>query len=182
MQVPTRFTPKQIEEAKHEQFERDVPRGLQPGNPYTFRPYPAMVYKAQQIPPGFPGAGKHVVALQKPNSFSFHNPQEWQQACEMAETFTASCQLVVGDKDEHKRARDQGWRDSQQEALEFQASLDKLVSDAAGVRNWEDRNMGAKAQAERDKAEAENFGHLGEIPEKPIVRRVKKQKGKKEAA
>jgi len=166
IQAPTTFTDRQKEEAKWEQFERDVPRGLKPGNPYTHRPYPWMLYKAAQMP-----NGKWAIAMERPLFFGFRDANEWQRACEMADKFTFDCQRTVQTAEEHARAREEGWRDTPGEAMEFRAALDKAIGDGAAVRNYEDRNMSEKAKAERDAAEAEHFGHLGEIPEKPIRRR-----------
>src|SRR6266849_2467734 len=167
--VQTVFTEKQKEEAKWEQFERDVPRGLQPGNPYVKRLYPWMLYKAHQLP-----NGKYAVAMDEPGFFGFRDANEWQRAKDQASAFTKSCHRTVNSEAEHGRARAEGWRNDPQEALDFQASLQKLMGDEAAARNFGDKNMREKALAERDKAEADHFGHLPSIPEKPIVRRVKK--------
>lgn len=56
-------------------------------------------------------------------------------------------------------------------------AYDRLVQNAAlaaAHRNYEDRNISANARAEVDAAEQASSRHLGEIPETPIRRRVKK--------
>lgn len=165
-----------IEKAKWEQFPVPEIGGLKPGNPYVFRPYPKMLVQARQIPPGAQGAGKWATSMAPPSRFMFQRDDDWARACNAAEEFTRSCQFTVNNEEEHKRAREEGWRDDEKEAIEFRAALDKAVSDAAAERNYLDRNMSEKALAESAKAEGEHFGHLGEIPAQPIKRRGRPRK------
>lgn len=154
------------EYAKFEQLERDVPRGLRPGNPYVKREYPAMLYQARQMP-----NGKYAVAMQAPAYSQLHRDMnEWARDCMFAESFTASCQRVVASREEHMRAREDGWRDDPAEAMLAREALDKAVSDAAAERNWTDRNMGEKAKAEaeafeKQKSAAGIMGHTPEVPD-----------------
>lgn len=57
----------------------------------------------------------------------------------------------------------------------YEASQQELAVLAA-ARNYEDRNLSAKAKAERDAAEQASSSHLGAIPETPIKRRGRKPK------
>src|SRR5258706_3644825 len=85
--------------AKHEQHQTIYTMGgLRPGNPYVYRRWPAMMYKAQQIP----GNGKWAVSQPPPSNFGFHDMAEWDRACQSAAHFTTSCQMTVGSEDEHK--------------------------------------------------------------------------------
>lgn len=184
-QQKTVFSEGEKEQARWEMLERDVPRGLQPGRPYRENNepglpgsrYPKMLYKVQRL-----DNGKWCAAVGVPPFFGFRDANEWDRACQRAMDFNKSCQLIVNNEAEHDRAKEEGWRDTAPEAEQFQAALDKMVSDEAGARNYRDRNMSEKALAERDKIESEHFGHLGEIPEQPIVRRVKKDSKSKTAA
>ena len=143
--------------------------GLQPGNPYVYRAFPKMVYRAQRTP----GTGKWAVAQEPPTNFGYHDMQEWDRACQSAAQFTKSCQFTVNNEQELKKARAEGWHESAEEALAFH-NLDKIASDAALHRNYEDRNMSEKAKAESAAVEAETFGHVAEIPAQPIKRRGRK--------
>jgi len=155
------------EMAKWEQYPGGewCPHPLQPGNPYRYRPYPKMLYKAQQNPQ----SGKWVCSQDTPANFGFRTAEEWDRACQAAAAFTTSCQCIVNDETEHKRRREsgEGWCESPQEALEWRQKLQDQIAEAAAVRNWEDRNMTDKAKDESAAAEADHFGHLPEIPEKP---------------
>src|SRR5439155_591094 len=140
------------EKAKWEQHHTQFTMGgLQPGNPYVYRPFPAMMFRARQIPPGFPGAGKDAVSIPEPGNFGFRDQNEWDRACQAARNFTTSCQRIVGDEREHDLARSEGWRDTPTEAQEHADALQKAISDAAAERNWQDRNMGERAKAESTK-------------------------------
>jgi hypothetical protein len=165
-----------IEEAKHEQHQTlKTLGGLKPGNPYVYRPYPAMLYKADHLP----GSGKWATAMAPPRNFGFQSSDDWDRACQEAAQFTKNCQLIVNDATAHKKAREEGWRDTPDEAMEFRAKLDKIIGDAAAERNWEDRRMTDKAKAESDQIQADTFGHMPEIPAQPIKRRGGRPKGSK---
>ena len=134
--------------------------GLKPGRPYVFEAYPKMLYMARQTP-----SGKWSTQLEQPSQFGFHDMNEWDRACQHAGRFTESCQRTVRDETEHKRAREEGWRDNPAEAMEFRNALEAAIGEAAAERNFKDRSMSEKAKAESAKAEAEHFGHLPEVPE-----------------
>jgi hypothetical protein len=156
------------EMAKWEQFPSEYTLGgLKPGNPYTFRPYPKMLYMARQT-----RSGKWAVSDELPSRFGFPDDQSWDRACQEVAKFNESCYRVVNDEAEDKRAHEEGWRDNPKMAMEWRESLEKAIGDAAAERNFRDRNMGEKAKAEAAKAEAEHFGHLAEIPEKPRRRKA----------
>jgi len=159
------------EMAKWEQLPSEYTiGGLKPGNPYKFRPFPAMMYQARQQP----GSGKWATTMDVPSQFGFRDVSEWDRACQEAARFNESCQRTVMDADEAKRATDEGWRPTPGEAMAFRDSLEKAISEAAAERNWRDRNVSEKAKEEVAVAEASNFGHLAEIPEKPKARRGKR--------
>jgi len=160
------------EMAKWEQFPSEwTIGGLKPGNPPTRRPYPRMLYKASQT-----SSGKWATSLAPPSRFGFRDENEWDRACQEAHRFNESNQKIVANEAEHRKAEEsgEGWRDSQKEAMEFREALESAIGRAAAERNWQDRNMGEKAKAESAAAEAEHFGHLPEIKEKPRRGRPRK--------
>jgi len=153
----------ELELAKWEQHDtRYVARdkGLAPGNPYAFRPYPKMLYKAHRL-----SNGKWSTTMPVPASYEFQRDQDWDRACQSAEAFGRQCQTIVNSEDEHRKLEAEGWRETQHGALEFQESLQKAVSDAAAEANYRDRNMSEKALAEKAEFEADNFGHQPVVPE-----------------
>jgi hypothetical protein len=140
--------------------------GLRPGRPFKFEAYPRMMYQARQT-----SSGKWAVTGEPPSRFGFPDDNSWDRACQEAARFTESCQTTVNDEAEYARKRDEGWRDTPGQAMEFRDALEKAVSNAAAERNYRDRNMSEAALSESKAAEVENFGHLAEIPEKTIRRR-----------
>ena len=153
------------EMAKHEQFPSKY--GSTPGNPYTYRPFPKMVYQAQVW------QGKVVcMATVEPNAYV--NPAEQLRAEEAARAYTERCQRTVNDQMEYQRALESGFRESPVEAVEYLEAKQRSIADAAAERNYADRNMGEKAKAEAaaevKRAFNEEGSHLPAVPEKPIKR------------
>ena len=146
---------------KFEQFPSKY--GNAPGNPYTYRPFPKMLYKAQTPPGG--GAPKCMAS--PPDSAEFTNPQEFQRAEQQARKFTEQCQLVVNDDVEYSKARENGWCESPVDAVEWAQNRDRAIGEATAHRNYEDRNMSEAAQREIRAQIAEHGGeHQPEIIEK----------------
>ena len=153
------------EMAKFEQFPSKY--GETPGNPYVYRPFPKMVYKAELW------QGKVVcMATVEPNAYV--NVNEQMRAEEAARLFTEKCQRTVKDEQEYQRALEMGYRDSPPEAVTWLEAKQRSIADAAAERNYADRNMGEKAKAEAaaevKRAFNEEGSHAAEVPEKPIKR------------
>lgn len=182
--APVAHTPREIEEAKWEMYRENCARGLQPGNLYregnehgkAGARFPMMLYRAQQIPPGLPNAGKYATACAEPRRFGYRDEDEFIAAKQAAIEFTTDCQIIVQDEDQLLLRRGQGYRESQKDAKSIAEGSRIGRGNEAHARNQGERNMSEKALSERDEAEAGHFGHLPTIPEKPIVRRVKREK------
>lgn len=154
------------EVAKFEQFHCANTVGAAPGNPYRFRPFPRMLYRAEHW------NGKVACMAAPPDSMEFRDAREHERAEEGARRFTERCQRIVNDESEQSRAMEDGWRESPQEAVEHLLQRDKDRSDATAVRNFEDRNMGEPAKREIAAAVSKVGGeHIPEIIAKPIPRR-----------
>lgn len=117
--------------------------------------YPMMLYKAKKRPDGVlsTGEGPSMDA-------TFGGPGA-------AENWSKQCQRIVENENEHAAAREDGWRDNREEAVEYVKYLDKLVADAAAHRAFEDRNMSERAKAEAQAAEDATSEHLAEVLEQP---------------
>jgi len=144
---------------KFEQFPGKY--GADPGNPYTYRPYPKMLYRAQH---------RHgVVACMAapPDSLEFKDGREYERAAESAQKFTDACQRIVNDESEQSRAAEDGWREFPAEAVKVLQARDETVSRATAERNYADRNLGELAKREVAEAVAAVGGeHVPTIPEK----------------
>jgi hypothetical protein len=126
--------------------------------PYRFEMFPKMVYRAKRMPNGkySAGIGDDSELGGKPGA---------------AEQFSSACQQIVKDEFEYTRAKENGWRDSQGEAVEYAEQREDKLAKEAAHRAHDDRNMGEKAKEEVKAAEAESFEHVAEVPEQPKKRR-----------
>ena len=149
------------EVSKFEQFPTQFTVGTQPGNPYTYRPYPKMLYRAESY------RGKVCCMATVPDAYEFKDEREYEHAKQAAERFTQKCQLTVGNEEERSRAFEGGWRESPADAVEFALKRDRDVGVAAAHRNYEDRNMGEIAKREIADAVSEADGHVAEIKRRP---------------
>ena len=131
-----------------------------PGNPYVFREYPRMVYRAELW------QGKPVCMAAVADPSEFPNVNEFNRMEEQARKFSERCQRIVQDERELQAAMESGWRTSPDEAVEYLQNKLRETANAAAVRNYEDRNMSEAAKAEAKAAVDEAGLHIGEIPEK----------------
>ncbi len=123
--------------------------------PYVYVPFPKMLYKAQRRPDG-------VVSVGEADDRVFGGQPG------AAEAFSTTCQRIVRSEDELHRALNDGWREHPKEALDQHEAMERKIADAAAQRNYEDRNMGARAKAEAESADAVGgMEHLPEIAEAP---------------
>lgn len=161
------------EMAKFEQFPSEWGA---PGNPYKFRPFPKMLYRAQHW------NGKPVCMAAEPNRVDYHDVNLYKQDIERAKRFNVECTRIVNDESEMAKAMEGGWRESPAEAVEFLLGRDRTVANETAIRNHEDRNLSEAAKLEAARAVEEVGGeHLPEIPEKPIRRRGRPKGSKNKA-
>lgn len=154
-------TPYAKELAKFEQFPSQYTIGTEPGNPYQFREFPKMLYRARHF------RGKVACGAQVGRSSDYSSPQEYQQVLADAEAFTKDCQVIVNDESEQQKALESGCRFTPQEAVDFVLERDKSIATAAAERAYSDTKMSEAAQREAAEAEEQSDGqHLPEIPEK----------------
>ena len=153
---------------KHEQWPSRY--GDNPGNPYVFRPYPTMMYKAQKWD------GKWRIDAQAGPSYMYKTEREHEMALLEAERFCTSCQRIVKTEREHTMAMEDGYRDSPQEAVEHMEGFDRDISNAAAERHAQDATMSPAAQAEALEADRATEDHLPEVPAKSVRKRVKRKK------
>lgn len=137
--------------------------------PYRFEAYPKMLYMAQQRPDG-----RASVAEVDDRIFGGHPGS--------AEAFTSRCQRIVRSEDELIRARGEGWRDTQAEAMERHESKARSIADVAAARHYEDRNMSEKARAEAQAADdAAGMDHVPAVPVARLARKTGKAAARKQA-
>jgi hypothetical protein len=124
--------------------------------PDRFMQFPKMVYKARR-----PDSGGPILCV---------DPRD--------EAWTGRNQMIVNDESEWMRAKDDGWRDTPQEAVAHANALEDAIAMAAAQRAYEDKRLSEKARAEAAAVDAASFEHVPEIPERPLDRMAKARAAK----
>lgn len=164
------------ETARHEQFPSRYTVGTQPGNPYVYREYPKMLYRAEHY------NGKPVCMAAPPDAYLFKDDREFRHAEVSARRFTEACQLIVGNAEERQKAMENGWRESPGEAVAYLMGRDRAEGNATAHRLYEDRNLSEKAQREvAEVMEASGGEHQPEIS-KAKVAEAKDDKRRRKSA
>lgn len=149
--------------AKWEQFPTNfTTEEHPPGNPYRFRMYPKLLYRAVVR-----ADGKAVCMEPQPVPRAGGEEGNARFQFEMLswERHIQSCSKQVKSEEEERIALNDGWRPTPAAALEAHEERAFGVARAAAESAWDDRNMGEVAQRERAAVEAETSGHLVEVPE-----------------
>lgn len=130
------------EVSKFEQFHTKFTMGTQPGNPYRYRPFPKMLYRAQRL------NGSPTCFAPPVDPLNYRDPREAERAELQAQRFNETCQMVVKDEVEMSRAMESNWRESPQEAVEALIARDKGVVDEWAHREHTDKHMSPMAKRE----------------------------------
>lgn len=154
--------------AKWEQFPHDViatdPNSgdrVRPGNPYTFRPYPKMLYKAHPSPIS---NGKTLCMESMPNPMLFADEKAYSRATLAVEAFNKSCTFTVKSEDEERQAKNNGWRETAKDAMAFCAERDAAFATAAAEVAYAAQGMTEKARRELADADASTHEHVVDVP------------------
>ena len=131
---------------------------MNPGNPYQYRPYPRMLYKAITKP-----NGKVVCCEPPPSEFEFQTMDEYERALRQHDAITRSCQRIVGSESEERQAKNDGWRMSPPDALEFHDACQKAIAQAAAEAAAAARGMTAKARQELKQADTQTHEHVVDV-------------------
>lgn len=135
-----------------------VPRGTNPGNPYVFREFPKMLYKAQRMP-----NGQYACLSSAPDPYAYERMDLYQQATLMVETFNRSCTRIVANESEERLAKGQGWSNTTTDALKAHEAHEQAIGDAAAEANFYAKRMTAKAQEELNAAAESTHQHVADV-------------------
>jgi hypothetical protein len=145
-------------EQHHTRYAIDEEGSSVPGNPYAYRHYPMMLYKARKLP-----NGQTKCLVPPPQAYEFEKMDQYERAVLFAESFNASCQLTVKSETDHAKALNEGWRASPSEALAHADGLEQDIARAAAEAAHSAQRMSAKAQAEFEAAGAETHKHVVDL-------------------
>ena len=160
-------SPTAREYSKFEQFPSRFTGNASPGNPYVYRAYPKMLYKAQHF------QGKACCMAAPPDPAEFKDGREYERAEEQARRFTEKCQRIVNSEDEHRRFISDGWCESPDEAVKYLQGRDRHIANETAERAYQDRNMSDLAKRE---VEAVTRAAGGEHQPEITARKVKEVK------
>lgn len=147
---------------KWEQFPMRTTDGevLPAGNPYVFRPYPRMLYRAMP----WRSTGKLMTSAPPVSPFGWTDPNLYQNALIEADAFNRSCQRIVPNESAHALAAGQGWCLSQAEALEQAEREHAAIGQAAAEELYKaQHSMGEKARAEFERAYEASDVHIADV-------------------
>lgn len=131
---------------------------MRPGNPYQFRPFPVMLYKA------FPRPNGQVRCMEAmPSPYLYTSPDQYERAVLEVESFNKSCQRIVTDERERSTAYAQGWCDTPDLALAKAEALAQDVANAAAEAAYGASRMRETARREFDAAQAETHEHVVDV-------------------
>lgn len=145
-------------EQHHSKYSITEDGNSQPGNPYVFRAYPAMLYRAQKRE-----NGKVECLTAIPHPYASTTMEQHTRAVESAEAFNKSNQLIVQNEQERDRAFAQGWRVSPVEALRAFEALEQDIAQAAAEAAFTAKRMTPKAQDELAAADDTTHEHVVDI-------------------
>lgn len=150
-----------------------VPRGTNPGNPYVFRPYPKMLYKAQRH-----ANGQFVCMPPPPHPYDYEKPEQHQQAILAWESFCRSCYRPVSDEGQERLVRGQGWADDPTKAMALHEQEQQAIGNAAAEAAFSAQRMTEKARAEVKAADESTHQHVTDVVGVPKKRRGRKPKSR----
>ncbi len=138
-----------------------VPPGTRPGNPYTYRPFPKMLYMADRGP-----NGQTTVVLPSPSPWDYPDPNALAQAQNLQENWNRQHQRVVKDESEFLIAKGQGWAEGPGEALEAYEAKQQVIAEAAAQASFYAQRMSEQARAELEAAHADSSDHVVDVQPK----------------
>lgn len=130
----------------------------QPGNPYQYRPYPKMLYKAQKT-----AQGKVLCLPPMPNVNAFTSQAEYLRAMAEAEALQQACVRVVESDTQERLAKGQGWSASPEEALAQFEQEEQALGNAAAEAAFAAQRMPEKARREFEAASKVGLEHLPDV-------------------
>jgi len=138
-------------------------------------PYPRMLYKAVK------GGDGIVRCLEdEPSPYLYQNMGLHQQAIDRVRVINESRVMTVGTEEEHKKARENGWRDSAQEAIDAIHGYEHDMQVAAAEMAYRDRNMSEPAKREVLAYAATTTEQVVTMPEARTVKEHWKTRQKRE--
>lgn len=142
--------------AEVKKFE-DRMRGYRPEN----HPYPMMLFRARKCPDGV------IRVFESIPEFSrvFIDEAQYQRVKADSVAFNNGAVKQVENEEEHRKALENGWSNSQEEAIALQWKHEHAMQEEAARTAFQTRKMSDKAQAEAAAYAASTPEVVAEVPE-----------------
>lgn len=131
---------------------------FKPGNPYVFRPYPKMVYKAVKKE-----NGKVVCMVPLPEPVHFALQNAYLAAVADAEALNARCHKIVESEQQWMVAKGQGWCESPEAAIEQFEREEQALGNAAAEAAFAASRMSDKAQRDFNQVQEMTAEHVPDV-------------------
>ena len=132
----------------------DTPKRNGGYGPDQFEPFPKMLYRAERRENG------KVMCMDPAGEM--YSPDPIEQA--RARAFTSKCQRTVQSEGEYIRAKNEGWCDTPDLALEAIEKHYQAISQAGAEENYRVQRMSEQARGEFAAADAATEDVLTEVP------------------
>lgn len=147
--------------AKHEQHRTRIVAddGPGPGNPYVYREFPRMLYKARQ----HPRTGQPSVMEPAVDPMTCKDDREFEQRCRELDNWNAKGGRIAKSADEELVMKGQGWSNSPIEALALFEKEQQEIARLAAEAAFHAQRMSEKARAELAEADASTQAHVVDV-------------------
>lgn len=144
---------------KWEQHHTEWTAKSRPGNPYVYREFPKMLYKAQRDQK----TQRFACLLPPPDPYAFERPDQLDREQLRIVAFNTSCTRIVRDEAEERIAKGQGWTNSPTAAMELHEADERALGNAAAEAAYAVRGMSEKARHEFKQAGEATHQHVTDI-------------------
>src|SRR4030095_4057291 len=144
-------------------FALDENGDMRPGNPYVFRPYPKMVYKALKIPQ----TGKVICMMPQPDIYDYTDMASYERAGLRVDALNRQCYKLVHSDAEWQRAKDDGWRSDATQALEQYEAYEQAIGNAGAGAAAAVPRISAQAKDEKQAADNATHQHVTDVTSIP---------------
>lgn len=145
-------------EQHHTRFSITAEGNSEPGNPYQYRPYPRMLYKAQ-----LHESGQVRCLTAPPAAYEYLSAAEYERACLMADAFNRRCLTTVESEADERRAKADGWCESAADAVRAAEAHEQAIGRAAAEANFQVQGMSDVARREWHAAHETTDQHVVDV-------------------
>lgn len=134
------------------------------GNPYQFREFPKMLYRAREQ------GGIYECVTAEPDPLAYEKPDQYQRAQDRWHRDMQAATLTVGSADEERRAFEQGFRNTPDAAIQLLKDRETARARAQAEAQWAVNRMSEKAQQEFAAKDASTGDFVSDVTSADVKR------------